>query len=481
MATLTELTFLFGAVEGRALDVVSFVDALPRLCGGALVECDLGTSSVSDPFVCVARLRGPIPDESVRRLDFWAWRLGGTISQVSRRGQTALRACDLIHRQVRPELLSGAARGQLVRFLVAEPDRPSGDLPLRLGVGRPDAAGLAFDREKRAVFVPSPRQPPLGEELTLEIRLTSGEVVGTRGVVTEVRGPGHGGPGAPAGFVLELVAPGEALIRALEAGNSPAPELRRAPRYPVRALATVERADGAAETAPPASPAPCTFGEPGDDVPTWIENLSQGGAFVRTVAPAPVGTRIHLDVDLPGWVTTGAPGTVVHSSDRGMGIHFEADAATDAAIGSALAHVTAHRRRALVVDDDLLSRRMMGGALAAQGFEVYYAADGTNGLRALIDLLLDLHLLVVDLHMPGLDGEELIRRVREAGGERELTVVAMSGDSDPIVKQRLAAAGADVVLPKSAGMAAIAEGAVRTMLRRERTVRWHARALDRLG
>jgi hypothetical protein len=39
MNALTQLTFLFGTVEGKALDVVTFVDGLSRLCRGALTEC----------------------------------------------------------------------------------------------------------------------------------------------------------------------------------------------------------------------------------------------------------------------------------------------------------------------------------------------------------------------------------------------------------------------------------------------------------
>ncbi len=474
-----ELAFLFGSIESHARDVLCFVDALRELSGGALLECDIGTSSTCEHFVCVARFDGPLREAAARRVDFWAWRLGATISHDEGRGRAALRTCTLIHRGVLPGLLADAARVQLERSVGSNAARPWSPLTLRLGLARPDAAGLVIERDGRAIFVPSPRQPPVGDTITLELLLAGGEVVAAEGVVTALRDAGWSAPGTPAGFVVELVTAGEPLASALEAAraSAAAPEQRRAPRYPVRANATVvAQASSRWEGAPRASSVPCASGGPENDTSTWVENLSQGGAFVRTPVLVPAGTKVRLEVDLPGGVTTRAPGTVVHSNERGMGIHFEADPATVAEIGSALVHVTAHRRRALVVDDDLLSRRMMGAALAAQGFDVYYAADGMDGLHALIDLLLDLHLLVVDVHMPGLDGEQLVRRVRESGGERELTIVVMSGDSDPIVRQLLGAAGADAILTKSSGMASIAEAAVRTMLRRERSRRWQARA-----
>ena len=132
---------------------------------------------------------------------------------------------------------------------------------------------------------------------------------------------------------------------------------------------------------------------------------------------------------------------------------------------------TASGRTALVIDDDALARRMMGDALVAEGFDVFTASDGTEGMHSLLDLLLWLDLVVVDLHMPGLDGEQLLRMVREPGGERDLTIVVMSGFLEPEAHLRLSAAGADAVLPKAGGPATIASVAVLALLRRLRSGR----------
>ncbi|HYD41516.1 MAG TPA: PilZ domain-containing protein [Anaeromyxobacter sp.] len=481
VAREAELAFLFGALHRRALDALRFVEALPALCEGALVECDLGANASYHHFACVARLVEPVGERTARRLEFWAWRLGATLCHGSRAGRTALRACTVVQRQVRPEHLASALREPL-GLLGTGPSDGCGRLAVRLALGRPEEAGLAFEARERALFVPSPRQPPLGDELALEVQLTSSEVVSAGGVVRKTRAAGEGGPGSPAGFVVELVAPDEALVRALERGVRPTtePEQRRAPRYPVQAIATIAACNEPPAGRPPERLDAFARGAPGDG-DAWIENLSQGGAFVRTSAAMAAGTKVRLELELPGGGHGAAPGTVVHSSARGMGIRFDGDPATDAQIGAVLEQVAGRQRRALVVDDDLLSRTMLGDALAAKGFETYFAADGTNGLRALIDLLLDLHLLVVDLHMPGLDGEKLIRTVREAGGERDLTIVVMSGAVNPERQQHLLAVGADAVLEKSEGMATIAEAAVRTLLRRERSRRRRARALERLA
>lgn len=129
---------------------------------------------------------------------------------------------------------------------------------------------------------------------------------------------------------------------------------------------------------------------------------------------------------------------------------------------------TTDRHTALVIDDDELSRRLVGDALSAQGFDVVTATDGDEGLHTLIDRLLGLDLVVLDVHMPGLDGEQLLRLVRDPGGERDLAIVVMSGDGDPTLRQRLAAAGADAVVQKAGGVAKVTDAAVRAVQRRAR-------------
>jgi CheY-like chemotaxis protein len=214
-----------------------------------------------------------------------------------------------------------------------------------------------------------------------------------------------------------------------------------------------------------------SYATPGDFAEDYVENLSQSGAFVRTTEPLLPDTRIQLRVEVPGGAEVVAPGIVVYRNDRGVGVLFDLDPPGEAAVAQALMHVTRCRRRALVVDDDLLARRMLGDALAERGFEVFAAADGVDGLRTLTDLLLGLDLLVTDLRMPGLGGEELLRLVRYAGGEQDLAIVVVSGMADADTERRLLAAGADGVLAKSKGAAALANAAERAVLRRSADAR----------
>jgi CheY-like chemotaxis protein len=117
---------------------------------------------------------------------------------------------------------------------------------------------------------------------------------------------------------------------------------------------------------------------------------------------------------------------------------------------------TSRRPKALLLDDDPTSLRLLGNALLSRGFEVRAARDGVAGVELLLDELLDLDVLVVDADLPGRDGAALVRLVREAGGERDLPVVLLADRPAPAVAGRLLALGADVVVDRAAGSGAAA-------------------------
>jgi DNA-binding response OmpR family regulator len=68
--------------------------------------------------------------------------------------------------------------------------------------------------------------------------------------------------------------------------------------------------------------------------------------------------------------------------------------------------------RVLIAEDDLLPRRMLRGALAGWGYEVVEATDGTQAWQVLQGPDAP-RLAVLDWMMPGLDGPEVCRRLRE--------------------------------------------------------------------
>ena len=79
------------------------------------------------------------------------------------------------------------------------------------------------------------------------------------------------------------------------------------------------------------------------------------------------------------------------------------------------AAVTAEAR-VLVVDDEPNIRELLSASLRFAGFEVEVASDGHQALQLVGSCQLDL--IVLDVMMPGIDGFEVVRRMREMGAIR---------------------------------------------------------------
>ncbi len=87
--------------------------------------------------------------------------------------------------------------------------------------------------------------------------------------------------------------------------------------------------------------------------------------------------------------------------------------------------------RILVVDDDPHIRDLLTFALARAGMAVTEAADGEAALTVVEAQLPDL--MVLDINMPRLDGLDLCRRLRAAGGAKaRLPILFLSSRDDAI-------------------------------------------------
>ena len=81
--------------------------------------------------------------------------------------------------------------------------------------------------------------------------------------------------------------------------------------------------------------------------------------------------------------------------------------------------------RVLIAEDDAVSRRVLEATLTKWGYEVVVTTDGQQALEALKQPDAP-SLAVLDWMMPGLDGSEVCRRVREVAGNRLLYVLLLT-------------------------------------------------------
>lgn len=101
----------------------------------------------------------------------------------------------------------------------------------------------------------------------------------------------------------------------------------------------------------------------------------------------------------------------------------------------------------LIVEDDPQGRRLYVDWLEQAGFKVDEAHNGLQALERAQQGRPDA--IVTDLHIPGIDGFELTRRLRQDPRTRNIPILAITGyaafAADPGRAQR---AGCDAVLPK---------------------------------
>ena len=83
-------------------------------------------------------------------------------------------------------------------------------------------------------------------------------------------------------------------------------------------------------------------------------------------------------------------------------------------------------KRILVVDDEESIRELYRAELAEEGYEVDLAADGLQALRRLEAFRPDL--VTLDVKMPGIDGIETLRRIRERNPTVPVILVTAFGE-----------------------------------------------------
>jgi CheY-like chemotaxis protein len=114
----------------------------------------------------------------------------------------------------------------------------------------------------------------------------------------------------------------------------------------------------------------------------------------------------------------------------------------------------------LLVEDHRDTRQMYAEFLAAF-FTVVQAADGEEALRLVKERPPDL--IITDLSLPGIDGFELITRIRSDPKTRRVPVISLSGYGGYTHQQQALQAGCDRVLEKPCLPDALADVALKLL------------------
>ena len=83
----------------------------------------------------------------------------------------------------------------------------------------------------------------------------------------------------------------------------------------------------------------------------------------------------------------------------------------------------------LLVEDNQELRDLLQEAISAWGYDSKTAVDGIGALEKLAEDHFDI--VITDIHMPRMDGQELVEHIRDINGLEDLPIVVLTTDKAP--------------------------------------------------
>lgn len=103
--------------------------------------------------------------------------------------------------------------------------------------------------------------------------------------------------------------------------------------------------------------------------------------------------------------------------------------------------------RVLVLEDSKPTRQLLDLCFDKRRYALTYRLDGVSGLETALSH--DFDLLLLDIGLPGMDGWEVLKRIREHKDEAELPVIVLTAHHDTVLtKQGPLFSSIDGFLPK---------------------------------
>lgn len=106
--------------------------------------------------------------------------------------------------------------------------------------------------------------------------------------------------------------------------------------------------------------------------------------------------------------------------------------------------MTNQPKKILIIDDDMTALDIVDFLFEDKGFTVVRGSDGLNALE--IASQENPHVILVDLMMPRMNGQDCVRELRKRG--LKIPIIAFTALDDPEVHQEALDAGCNLVLTK---------------------------------
>jgi CheY-like chemotaxis protein len=186
----------------------------------------------------------------------------------------------------------------------------------------------------------------------------------------------------------------------------------------------------------------------GDDIPLIAytakvqdgerERCLDAGASAYIAKPVDRSQLLHV---LGEWLPGGAP-AVASTAESSSAPSFEPLSPPEHLAGTVLGGLTA-----MVIDDDSRSIFAVSALLKRLNVEVLSTERGERGVE-LLERTPDVDLVLVDIKMPGMDGYETMRAMRQLPAGGQVPLIACTAKAEPTERQRCIDAGASAYVPK---------------------------------
>lgn len=104
------------------------------------------------------------------------------------------------------------------------------------------------------------------------------------------------------------------------------------------------------------------------------------------------------------------------------------------------------RPRVLIVEDSPSVRRLVEVSLRPMGLEIHIAVDGLDAMAKIVDV--SPAVVVLDIGLPGIDGWEVLARLRSDPATAATKVLVLTAHAEPEVEERAEEATADDFMTK---------------------------------
>lgn len=108
--------------------------------------------------------------------------------------------------------------------------------------------------------------------------------------------------------------------------------------------------------------------------------------------------------------------------------------------------IEGHGEVVLAIEDEEMLRDFLKTILGEAGYNVILAADGTEGLNTYLENRNNIDLVLLDMGLPGMSGEDVLSRI--VSSDPEAKVISVSGYIEPEVESGALRNGAADYLPK---------------------------------